>query len=169
MGSRTRPFPIHPSRKHSAFKLAFCWVSGFAYGIASYSSGNDILDSLMYHSVSGQTSIAALLSVNLLPALLSAFAVFLSAPAALLIVCFGRAVLIGFVSTGILCSFGYGSWLVYIISCFSDLLITPCLYFYWLRHLCGSETYLSKSASTASLIAANLVLLFAERSVFFSL
>lgn len=169
MGSRTRPFPIHPSRKHSAFKLAFCWVSGFAYGIASYSSGSDILDSLMYHAISRQTSTTVLLSINLLPALLSAFAVFLSAPAALLIVCFGRAVLIGFVSTGILFSFGYGSWIVYIISCFSDLLITPCLYFYWLRHLCGSETYLSKSASTASLIAANLVLLFAERSVFFSL
>ena len=122
-------------RKWSCWILAFSWVFGLISGMAACCYAERTLTSWMRRSVYGTVSISGLLLVNILPVLLSALAVFLSSPVLLLVLCVCKAFLSGFVSLGVLVSFGSAGWLYRRLFLFSDCLILPVLYGYWLQCL----------------------------------
>lgn len=88
---------------------------------------------MMLGSVSGAVSIVSLLSVTVLPFLLSASAVFSSCRWLLLPIAFFRAFLLSYVGMGIYGCFGSAGWLFRLLLCFSELFSTPLLYWFWLR------------------------------------
>lgn len=124
-------------RKGCRFYLACFWLSGFLCGILVYLYAGRTLVSMMRSTLRVSVSIVGMLCVTTLPFLLSAFAVFLSKPALLLPICFGKAFLLAFVSIGMLQAFGSAGWLLRWILLFSDFVYVPLLYCFWLRHISG--------------------------------
>ena len=55
--------------------LVYSWVSGLILGAVFAVSSGNLLDSTMHAAVSGSMSISGLIAVQLLPLLLSAYAV----------------------------------------------------------------------------------------------
>lgn len=86
-------------------------------------------------------SIVSLLGVTMFPFLLSAFAVYISEPWLLLIVSFGDAFVLSFVSLGVMRCGGSAGWLVRWLLVFSASLASPLMYLYWLRHLTGRRRF----------------------------
>ena len=85
-------------RKYSFLFLAFCWIAGLLSGASVYLAAGDSLNSLMRSAVMRPVSIVSLLCVTMFPFLISAFAVYISEPWLLLIVSFGDAFVLSFVS-----------------------------------------------------------------------
>lgn len=128
-------------RKGSLYFLAFSWFSGLVCGIATFSSAAAFLIPQMRGSLYGSASIVSLLCVTCLPFLFSAFAVYLSKPQFLLLICFCKAFCFGFVHLGVQLAFGSAGWLLRWLLCFSDSVTAPLLYLYWLRHLDGFRDF----------------------------
>lgn len=124
-------------RKIGKTLLACCWSLGIACGIIGYVSAESTLLSLMRNSIYGTMSIVGLLCISILPFLLSAFAVSISSPSLLYLLCFCKAFLFVFISFGILQSYTDAGWLVRCLLLFSDNVGMPLLYCFWLRHLPG--------------------------------
>lgn len=129
-------YPIlpHSFRKGWRFFLALFWFAGLLCGIFAYLSAEDSILSLMRMTPSGSVSIVGLLCVTVLPFLLSAFAVSISMPALILLLCFCKAFLFAFVSLGVLQVFGTAGWLFRWLFLFGDCAVIPVLYCFWLQH-----------------------------------
>ena len=106
-------------RKDCFLFLAFCWIAGLVSGASACLAAGDSLNSLMRGAAARPVSIVSLLSVTMFPFLLSALAVYISEPWLLLIVSFGDAFVLSFVS----------------------LLASPLMYLSWLRHLTGRRRF----------------------------
>lgn len=119
--------------------LALVWLAGLCCGTAAYLSSDGQLISLMRSVLYAPVSIVGMLCVTVLPFLLSALAVFLSRPAWLLPICFGKAFLCSFVSMGVFQAFGAAGWLLRWFLLFGDCVNIPVLYWFWLRHLCREQ------------------------------
>lgn len=131
------PFSDLPYRRRNGccFVLAFCWLAGLVCGILVCLSAGSSLSSWMRSTVFGSVSIVSLLFAAILPFLLSAFAVYISKPALLLVICFCKAFLFSFVSLGVYQAFGSAGWLIRLLLLFSDCMLIPLLFWYWHRHL----------------------------------
>lgn len=129
-----------PSRKFVRHFLAVCWTAGLGCGIWSCFLADDSISSLMRSCLNGSVSIVGLLTVTLLPFLLSAFAVLLSGPWLLFGIAFGKGFVFAFVSMASLAGFGCAGWLLRFFLCFSDCLSLPLLYWFWLRCFRSSGT-----------------------------
>lgn len=128
-------------RKGSPYFLAFSWISGLVCGIVAFSSACDFQISWMRGVPYGSVSIVSMLCVTCLPFLFSAFAVYLSKPAFLLLISFGKAFCFSFISLGVQFAFGSAGWLVRWLLCFSGCISAPVLYLYWLRHIDGGKGF----------------------------
>lgn len=128
-------------RKGSTLFLAFFWFLGLAFGILFFLLSGDSFVSLMRGTLTSSVSIIRVLCVSLLPFLLSAFAVFISEPRLLLLICFGKAFLFSFVSFGVIQAFGSAGWLVRWLLLFSDCASVPVLYWFWLRNISGNSRF----------------------------
>ena len=128
-------------RKYSFLFLAFCWIAGLLSGASVYLAAGDSLNSLMRSAVMRPVSIVSLLCVTMFPFLISAFAVYISEPWLLLIVSFGDAFVLSFVSLGVVQCSGSAGWLVRWLLVFSASLASPLMYLYWLRHLTGRRRF----------------------------
>ena len=128
-------------RKYSFLFLAFCWIAGLLSGASVYLAAEDSLNSLMRSAVMRPVSIVSLLCVTMFPFLISAFAVYISEPWLLLIVSFGDAFVLSFVSLGVVQCSGSAGWLVRWLLVFSASLASPLKYLYWLRHLTGHRRF----------------------------
>lgn len=122
-------------RKGSHSYLAFSWVSGLILGILAYLSAGRSGLTLMRSVPYAPVSIVGALCVSLFPVLISAYAVFLSNYFLLLPVCFAKAFLFSFVSSGIFHAFAGAGWLMRIMLLFTDWTSLPILYWFWLRSL----------------------------------
>lgn len=137
---------ISPVRCRSdSVYLALCFLGGAACGIVVFLGAGSSLSSLMRGIAEGAVSFTGLLCSALLPFLISAFAVFLSR-SALLTICFGKAFLFAFAFMGISQAFGSAGWLACRLAMFSDVLLLPLLYFFWLRILSGRISRLGIAA-----------------------
>ena len=133
--------------------LAFSWVLGlFAGAVCAIMSGNS-LSSMMRTAASGSVSIVSLMSAVLLPLLFSAFAVYISQIWLLFPLAFGKAFLFSFLGVGLMTAYGSAGWLVRCLFMFSDCLILPVLWLYWLRSLEGWNRFSIRNATTAFLTA----------------
>ena len=134
-------FLLHESNRQAGrfrvLLLAAAWFLGLLAGAYLFSSADQSSASLMRAAVSGRVSIVGSLVVTLLPFLFSAFAVYVSRPALLLPIAFGKGVSVSLVSLGIGAALGGAAWLIRGLVMFSDLAVTPLLVFYWLRHISG--------------------------------
>ena len=101
-------------RKYCFLFLAFCWIAGLLSGASACLAAGDSLNSLMRGAAARPVSIVSLLGVTMFPFLLSAFAVYISEPWLLLIVSFGDAFVLSFVSLGV-------------VQCSGCLLYTSCI------------------------------------------
>ena len=95
-------------RKYCFLFLAFCWIVGLLSGASACFAAGDSLNSLMRGAAARPVSIVSLLGVTMFPFLLSAFAVYISEPWLFLIVSFGDAFVLSFVSLGVMrCGGGF--------------------------------------------------------------
>ena len=131
----------HWQRKHDHFFLAFCWCLGLLCGIFLFRRLEPSGFPLMRSAIAGSVSIVGLICVGFLPFLFTAFAVYISEPWLLFLVCFAKACLFSFVSAGIYESIGSSGWLIRLLMMFSDSICVLLLYFSWLRLLSGHRVY----------------------------
>ena len=121
--------------------LAFCWIAGLVSGASVCLAAGDSLNSLVRGAAARPVSIVSLLGVTMFPFLFSAFAVYISEPRLLLIVSFGEAFVLSFVSLGAMRCGGSAGWLVRWLLIFSASLSAPLKYLYWLRYLAGGRRF----------------------------
>lgn len=125
-------------RKVSTVFLACAWVSGLVLGAVL--PANDFLVSAMRRAAAGPVSITGLLAAILLPFLFSAFAVYSSEFWLLIPIAFIKAFLFSFSGAAVIYSFGQSGWLVRLLLIFSDSLMLPFLWWYWLQALSFGKT-----------------------------
>lgn len=124
-------------RKFSPWLLALSWFLGMLLGVPAAVAASSFLVPMMHQSIQCAVSIPGLLAATVVPFLLSAFAVSLSEPWLLLIISTFKAFSFSFCSCGVSLAFGQSSWLVRFLFLFSDHLLIPLLYLYWMRHIRG--------------------------------
>ena len=128
-------------RKRNVLLLAFCWLSGLFYGLVLYLSAGTSFNSLVRRLPFELVSIVCLLAVTALPFLLSLFLVLFSKPLLILPLCWFKALVLSFISCGILQSYDSFGWLFQHMVLFSDWITTPVLYWFWIRILRVSPTF----------------------------
>ena len=125
-----RHFSARPRTEHMF--LASIWILGSVSGIWAYVyTGNSFLP-MMRSCLWSSVSIVNLLSVTILPFLISAFAVLLSCPWLIYCVAFAKAFAALFTSMGIMHTFGGAGWLIRALLCFTEAATLPVLYRYWM-------------------------------------
>lgn len=124
-------------RKSDRMLLALSWVFGLGFGGFVFRYAGSDLVSQMPLAAKCQPSIFGLLTVTYLPFLFSAFAVMISTPKLLHMICFCKAFLFGYASCGVFAAFGEGSWLVRWMLLFTDIWGAALLYFFCQRHVSG--------------------------------
>ena len=131
----SKPACIGFWNRFSPALLTLSWVTGMVLGAGFAYLSKQFLVPMVIDSVSAQLSITGLVSAGIVPFLLSAFAVFFCEPWLLLIISMFKAFSFSFCATGVSLAFVQSSWLVRFLFLFSDILIIPVLYVYWLRCL----------------------------------
>lgn len=126
-------------RKWCTAFLALSMLAGFLFGMTVYVRADFFFLPMMRRSVAEPVSIVSLLLSLYLPFVLSAFAVYVSAPGMLLFICFGKSFLFALMAMGVWDMFGYTGWIVYMLLFFAEFLSFPVLYFFWQRHISGES------------------------------
>ena len=125
------------SRCHSCKKvLAFLWVVGFVCG-CSCAACSDNLVSLMRACCNAGVSIVGLFFVPFLPFLITAAAVYCSAPLFVFLTGLCKSFLLGFCICAVYSGFSGGGWLVCLLLLFTDILTAPVLLWFQLRAVPG--------------------------------
>lgn len=120
-------------RKDPTHFLAFTWLTGLLSGLIISLGHLPATASMMRLAPTVQVSIVSLIIAISFPLLLSAIAVFCSGPWLLIPIVFGKAFLYAFVCAGVLNSWGSAGWLLQLLLVFSDTLMLPVLWLFWLR------------------------------------
>ena len=125
------------TRHRNAILLALVWVSALILGtvFAVHAGNNYFL--LMRGAPDCSVSIAGLLATVLLPYLFAAFAVYISKPKLLYLVCFAKVFAFAMCGYGICVAYGSAGWLVRWLLQFSDICTVPVLCWFSIRHLQG--------------------------------
>ena len=126
-------------RKFCKLFLALSWHFGLLCGVLITDKCDPDLLSLMRSAVLSRVSIVGLLAVTFLPFLLSAFAVIFSSPWLMIPISFLKAFSFGYCASAVSTSFGSAGWLVRWLLLFSACCSVPVLYWFWLRHISGSQ------------------------------
>lgn len=134
--------------------LALSWSLGLFAGVFfGIQAGPSVLSLMRAASVS-RVSIVGLLICNVLPFLISAFAVSLQRSLLLPVIAFLKAFSFGFCAMAIVRAFGTAGWLVGGLLLFSDCLSLPALCWFWLRQADGRCVQLKKDLITGLLVTA---------------
>lgn len=127
------------SRSRSCKKLlVLLWTVGFFCG-CSCAAGADNLASLMRACCHAGVSIVGLFFVPFLPFLISAVAVYCSAPLILLLTGLSKSFLLGFCVCAVYVAFSGGGWLISFLLLFTDIFTAPALFGYQIRCLRGGR------------------------------
>ena len=144
-------------RKRNIFFLAFVWLSGLVSGVGFSNLAGDSFLSMMRGAAVSSVSIVSLLSISLLPFLISAFSVYMHSFGLLAGLCFIKGCLFAFISMGVFTAFGSGGWLIRILMMFSDLCCLLPLWLCWLRILSGSFQGSFRPVVRGGLMAVGIV------------
>lgn len=148
-----------PSRRRMArFLLALAWVFGLLSGILLFHFAGTPLLPLMRRAAVAPVSITGLLTVSLIPFLITALAVSLFR-SAIFPLCFLKAFLFAFCAAGIASSNGPHGWLYGRMTMASQWMLLPVLYLLWLRLLPGSPK-ISRWEAAGFVFAALLIVFF---------
>lgn len=143
-------------RALSISALLLIWIVGFSSGIAIASRSSAYLLKLTFSFE--RVSFVGLVFASILPLIISALAVKLSAPLFLLIVAFTKALLFGFAVFVLHNFYGNAFWLSRWLYMFSDSLMTVFLLWFWLRSITGKSSHFDKDLIICLISAAVLVL-----------
>jgi len=121
--------------------LMAVWIAGLSLGFLAARFYGDSLNAYISLACSGSVSFACLLAFNLLPLLISAFAV-LFFPEALYGVSFIRGVLLGTMLKCVSITFRTCAGLMGCMLLFSSLISTPVHLWFCIRHISGSLYFL---------------------------
>lgn len=133
--------------------LAFVWCLGLVFGVLIADLTSDILVPLMHRTMVSPLSISGLLIKCILPFLLSAFAVYYYPPI-VLIICASKAFCFAFCQRGISLAFGERGWLIGFFFLFTDIILLPVLYLFWIRMIQGSQKLFSRDLGLCLIIAS---------------
>jgi len=113
------------------------WLVALILGtcFAAHAGNNYFL--LMRGASDCSVTIAGLLATVVLPYLFAAFAVYISKPKLLYLICFVKAFCFAMCGYGICVAYGSAGWLVRWLLQFSDICTVPVLCWFALRHLKG--------------------------------
>ena len=106
--------------------LAFLWVIGFVCGCSCAACADNFV-SLMRACCDAGVSIVGLFFVPFLPFLITAVAVYFSAPLIVYLTGLCKAFLLGFCFCAVHSGFSTGGWLVSLLLLFTDLVTVPAL------------------------------------------
>ena len=120
-------------RKDPTYFLAFSWVVGLLSGMIISLGHYPTTASLMRLAPTAQVSIVSLISAISLTLFLSATAVYYSQAWLLIPIVFSKAFIYAFVCAGVLASWGSAGWLLQLLLIFSDTMMLPVLWLFWLR------------------------------------
>ena len=124
------------SRRSCKMILSFLWCFGFSCGILTAARA-DNLASLMLACCDAGVSIVGLFFVPFIPFLISAAAVYISAPLILYLTGLCKSFLLGFCVCAVCMGFSVGGWLMCLLFLFTDLLTAPALFWFQLRCVSG--------------------------------
>ena len=120
-------------QKPRSFVLASVWICGLLLGAVFSGFITTELSSSMLSAVRCGVSLFGLLAIRLLPFLLSALSIYFSQPILLCAVVFLKAFLYSHFGTGLLITYRSAGWILFNLLTFSDTLILPVLWLFWLR------------------------------------
>jgi len=119
--------------------LTLVWLVGILCGCVAGHFSRGVCGTVVSSSASCVPSLFGSVCAAVLPFLLSAFIISFGEPWLLLIFSAFKAFSFSFCAWGVCLAFGQSSWLVLFLFLFSDLLLLPMLYLYWLRHIGGEK------------------------------
>ena len=128
--------------------LAFLWVVGFICGCLC-AAGADNVASLMRACCVAGVSIVGLFLVPFLPFLITAAAVYFSAPFLVYLTGFCKAFLLGFCVCAVHSGFAEGGWLVSMLLLFTDMLTIPVLFWFQRCAVCNPGKGIIKCGALA--------------------
>ena len=123
------------SYRISCFVFAIFWIAGLLSGILMSCCADVSLFRVMLSDLDVRLSIVSFLSVLLLPLLLSFLAAYLKCPFVICVIAYLKAFLLAFVGMVILRSFRSAAWLIHFLMMFSDMLILPVLWWFWIQEV----------------------------------
>ncbi len=135
---------LRTPRCSSAVVLAAVWIIGLGAGVLSAANASESYFLMMRRAALCPVSIVGCFAVACLPFLFAAFAVYISRPRLLYILCFGKAFLLASCFAAIAVSFGTAGWLARLLLQFSNVLLAPVLCWFCIRHIGGQADTLGK-------------------------
>ena len=139
------------SYRISCFVFAIFWIAGLLSGILMSYCADVSLFRLMLSGLDARLSIVGFLSVLLLPLFLSFLAAYLTCPLVICVIAYLKAFLFAFLGMVILHSFRSAAWLIHFLMMFSDLLILPVLWWFWIQVLSGSRSVVFRSGVVSAI------------------
>lgn len=134
-----RHFSSGPIRRNVLCYLASAWILGLVIGMFVSFRVPDQVVSMVRNAAFAPVSFVGIMSAALLPLLLSIPAAFHSNAYLLVPLSFICSFFYGFYGTAILTAFGPAGWLVRPLLIFSRFLMTPVIWFYWVRSFRGAS------------------------------
>ena len=128
--------------------LVVLWTIGFICGV-SCAACADNLSSLMRACCDVGVSIVGLFFVPFFPFLISAAAVYCSAPLILYLTGLCKSFLVGFCICAVHSGFADGGWLVSLLLLFTDIFTAPVLFWFQLRWVSGDGKYIVRDGVLA--------------------
>ena len=120
-----------PRKKATAF-LAITWSVWFLLGTFCAYFTADASKEFFLGILYASGSLGVLLP-GFLPFLITAFAVYCIPTGAILLICSTKAFCFGFCVCGVAVAYGQCSWLICLLTMFTDIFSIPILILYWLR------------------------------------
>lgn len=115
-------------------KLCLIWAAGLSLGFLANRFYGDTLNACVALAPARAASVWGALSVNVLPLLISACAVFFI-PAAVFPLCFGKGLCIGLGLGAVAAVYSSAGWMMSGLLMFSAVSFAPVLFWYWMRRL----------------------------------
>ncbi len=128
-------------RKSCYLFLASAWILGLWFGVLFFRYSCSTIVPLIRSAVFSPASFISLFFSLLLPFLFSAFAVYLSCPGLLYLICMMKALIFSCISCGLFYAFPGCGWLVHSLFLFTDQICVILLFVYWCRHSSGLRQF----------------------------
>lgn len=146
-------FSTNLSRMTRIILLAFSWIAGMFFGLNESVPDTAVTVSLMHTVVRSSVSIVGLIAVLVFPLIISALAVFLSAPLVFLPLAFFKAFGYTVCSILIVSAFGSAGWLIRGLLLFSDTCMSIALLWFWFRNIEGKRLSSKKDLAVCAIFA----------------
>ena len=114
------------------FRIDFFWISGLVIGILFWRAAGPLPEDSVCQGIVRPVPGALFFTAVLFPAVVSVLALcfpFWAIPA----ICFVKAFLLAYCSMVICAAFGQAGWLCWLLLMFSDILLCPVFYSFWLQ------------------------------------